>query len=110
MKQGRDFIDEAYIKSSKAILISGTALAESPSREAAIKAVLLAKEADIIMVSRDEFDLTEKLIQPKLTDEESAALWQSYNAKIVVIKLGGIGETGTYASNIIFKYLEDNCE
>ena len=41
-----DDIDEDYIKQSKAILISGTALAESPSREAAIKAVMLAKKND----------------------------------------------------------------
>ena len=112
-----DDIDEDYIKQSKAILISGTALAESPSREAALKAVMLAKkndtkiifdidyreynwknsdeisiyysiiakEADIIMGSREEFDLTEKLIKPGMTDEESAALWQNYNAKIVVV-------------------------
>ena len=38
-----DDIHEDYIKNAKAILISGTALAESPSREAAIKAVMLAK-------------------------------------------------------------------
>ena len=95
-----DDIDEDYIKQSKAILISGTALAESPSREAALKAVMLAKkndtkiifdidyreynwksedeisiyysmvarEADIIMGSREEFDLTEKLIQPGRTE------------------------------------------
>ncbi len=120
-----DDIDEEYIKNTKAILISGTALAESPSREAAIKAVMLArknntrvifdidyreynwknrdeisiyysivaKEADIIMGSREEFDLTEKLIQPGMTDEESAALWQGHNAKIVVIKHGMKGST-----------------
>ena len=118
-------IDEEYIKSAKAILISGTALAQSPSREAAMKAVLLAKrnntriifdidyraynwenddtisiyysavakEADIIMGSREEFNLTEKLIKPGMTDEESAALWQSYHAKIVVIKHGMKGST-----------------
>lgn len=115
-----DDVKEEYIKRAKAILISGTALAESPSREAAIKAVMLAKkvgtriifdidyreynwknsdeisiyysivakEADIIMGSREEFDLTEKLIKPGMTDEESAAYWQSHNAKIVVIKHG----------------------
>ena len=120
-----DDIHEDYIKNAKAILISGTALAESPSREAAIKAVMLAKrnntkiifdidyreynwknsdeisiyysiiakEADIIMGSREEFDLTEKLIKPGMTDEESAALWQNYNAKIVVIKHGMQGST-----------------
>ena len=125
-----DDIDEEYIKQTKAILISGTALAESPSREAAIKAVMLAKknntkvifdidyreynwknsdeisiyysivakEADIIMGSREEFDLTEKLIQPGMSDEESAALWQGYNAKIVVIKHGMKGSTA-YLNN-----------
>lgn len=118
-------IDEEYIKSAKAILISGTALAASPSREAAIKAVLLAKkndtkiifdidyreytwknmdeiaiyysmvakEADIIMGSREEFDLTEALIQPGRTDEESAKAWQACDAKIVVIKHGMKGST-----------------
>ena len=88
-------IDEDYIKRGKAVLISGTALAESPSREAALKAVALAKrnsvpiifdidyraynwknedeiaiyysavarEADIILGSREEYDLTQKLIK-----------------------------------------------
>ena len=37
-------IEEEYIKSAKSILISGTALAESPSREAALKAGMLAKK------------------------------------------------------------------
>ena len=37
-------IDEDYINKAKAILISGTALAESPSREAALKAVALARK------------------------------------------------------------------
>lgn len=39
-------IDEEYIRQSKALLISGTALAESSSREAALKAVFLAKKAN----------------------------------------------------------------
>lgn len=118
-------VDEAYIQSAKALLISGTALAESPSREAALKAMMLArkndvkvifdidyraynwkngddisiyyaavaKEADIIMGSREEFDLTERLIQPGMTDEESAARWMGHNAKIVVIKHGMKGST-----------------
>ena len=120
-----DDIDEEYICQAKAILVSGTALASSPSREAALKSVLLAKkagtkiifdidyreynwkntdeisiyyfmvarEADIIMGSREEFDLTEKLIQPGMTDKESAAYWQGCNAKIVVIKHGMKGST-----------------
>lgn len=120
-----DDIDEAYIRQAKAILISGTALAASPSREAALKAVMLAKkndtkiifdidyraynwknndeisiyyamvarEADIIMGSREEFDLTEHLIKPGRSDEESAEAWQQENAKIVVIKHGKKGST-----------------
>ena len=120
-----DDIEEDYIKSAKAILISGTALAQSPSREAAIKAVMLAKrnntrvifdidyraynwknddeisiyysivakEAHLIMGSREEFDLTEKLIRPGMTDEESAAYWQGCNARLLVIKHGMKGST-----------------
>lgn len=38
-----DDIDEDYIASGKALLISGTALAQSPSREAALKAVMSQK-------------------------------------------------------------------
>lgn len=118
-------IDEEYIKKSKAILISGTALAESPSREAALKAVALAKrngvpvifdidyraynwknddeiaiyysavakEADVILGSREEYDLTEKLIETGRTDEQTAAYWHSQNAKIVIIKHGKDGST-----------------
>ena len=45
------------------------------------------------MGSREEFDLTEKLIRPGMTDEESAAYWQACRAKIVVIKHGMQGST-----------------
>ena len=125
-----DDINEDYIASGKALLISGTALAESPSREAALKAVMFAKktktpiifdidyreynwknedeisiyystvanEADIIMGSRQEFDLTERLIQPNMTDEETAKYWQAKNAKVVVIKHGMKGSTA-YLNN-----------
>lgn len=118
-------IDEEYIKEGAAILISGTALAESPSREAALKAVMLAKknnipvifdidyraynwkntdeisiyysavakQADIILGSREEYDLTEKLINPGMSDTETAAYWHSQNAKIVIIKHGKEGST-----------------
>ncbi len=120
-----DDIDEQYIRNAKAVLISGTALAESQSREAALKTVMLARknrtkiifdidyreynwknkdeisiyysavarEADIIMGSREEFDLTERLICPGMTDEESSVYWQSCNARIVVIKHGMKGST-----------------
>ena len=118
-------VDEDYIKNAKALLISGTALAQSPSREAVLKAIMIAKkyetkiifdidyreynwnntdeisiyysliarEADIIMGSREEFDLTEKLICEGMDDKESAIYWQNCNAKIVVIKHGMKGST-----------------
>jgi 5-dehydro-2-deoxygluconokinase len=118
-------IDEVYIKNAKAILISGTALAASPSREAALKAMSLAKKhntavifdidyrpynwkntdeiaiyystvaknSDIILGSREEFDLTQKLIAPDLNDEETAAFWHKNGVKIVIIKHGKEGST-----------------
>ncbi len=45
-----DDINEAYLQSAKLLLISGTALAASPSREAAIKALLLAKKHHLQIV------------------------------------------------------------
>ncbi len=118
-------IDEEYIACAKALLISGTALAESPSREAALKAValarrtntpiffdidyreynwknpdeiaiyysLVAREASLILGSREEFDLTEALVRPGMTDAESAAYWHGQSAKIIVIKHGKEGST-----------------
>lgn len=113
-------IHKEYIEKAKAIFVSGTALAESPSREAVLKAVLLAKktgtaiifdidyrnygwknndeiaiyysiiakEADVIIGSREEFNLTESLIVEQRSDRESAKYWQQYQAKILVIKHG----------------------
>lgn len=118
-------IDEEYIKKSKAILISGTALAQSPSREAALKALALAKknnlvvvfdvdyrpynwknmdeiaiyysivakQSDVILGSREEFDLTEQMIEHGRTDEQTAAYFHSIGSKIVVIKHGKDGST-----------------
>jgi 5-dehydro-2-deoxygluconokinase len=120
-----DDIDEEYIKGSKALLISGTALCESPSREAALKAIFLAKsvntpiifdidyreynwkikdeisiyywmaarEATVILGSREEYDLAEALAAPGMNDEESAAYWHGMNAEIVVIKHGKKGSS-----------------
>lgn len=118
-------VSEDYIKSAKAIVISGTALSQSPSREAALKALMLAKKngvvvifdidyraytwknkdeisiyysmaarnADIILGSREEYDLTEAITGVCASDAESAKLWHSYGAKIVVIKHGKDGST-----------------
>lgn len=118
-----DDVDEEYIKTAKAVLISGTALCASPSREAALKAMFLAKKnglvvifdidyrsytwksrdeislyytiaarnSDIILGSREEFDLTESMLGACADDRESATLWHSYGNKIVIIKHGKEG-------------------
>jgi 5-dehydro-2-deoxygluconokinase len=109
-------IDEEYIKEAKAVLLSGTALAASPSREAVFKVAALAKkngvriifdidyraynwkskdeiaicyskaaqEADIILGSRQEFDLMESLLGLDGTDKASAEYWFGKGAKIVI--------------------------
>ena len=46
-------IDREYIQSSKCLLISGTALAKSPSREAALLAIEYARQGDVRLI----FDL-----------------------------------------------------
>ncbi|MGI6702180.1 MAG: 5-dehydro-2-deoxygluconokinase [Christensenellales bacterium] len=118
-------VNENYIKSAKILLISGTALAKSPSREACFTALqyainsgtkvifdidyrpytwksktetavyysLVAEKSDIIMGSREEFDLMESLIGLDGTDRTSANYWIEKGAKIVVIKHGKKGST-----------------
>ena len=118
-----DDVDEAYIASSACLLISGTALCTSPTREASLKALafalrnqvpvvfdadyraytwksldeiaiytsLVAEKADIIMGSREEFDLMERLLSLDGTDEASAAYWLGKGASICVIKHGKAG-------------------
>ncbi len=118
-------VDEEYIASAKAILISGTALCQSPSREACLKAMYLAKKvgtkvifdidyrpynwksadeiaiyysivaenSDMVMGSREEYDLTEAIIAPGRTDEETASYWMEKGNKIVIIKHGKKGST-----------------
>lgn len=118
-------VDEEYIKSAGILVVSGTALSQSPSREAVLKAIeyarknktlvvfdidyraytwknsdeislyytMVARQSDIIMGSREEYDLTDRLIHDRLTDEETARRWFGENGKIVVIKHGKKGST-----------------
>ncbi len=118
-------VDEEYIKKAKFLLISGTALCQSPSREACLKALALAKKvntkvifdidyrpynwknndeiaiyysavanlSDMIMGSREEFDLTESLIEKGRDDITSAKYWIEKGNKIVIIKHGKLGST-----------------
>lgn len=120
-----EHVSEEYIKSAKLLLISGTALAKSPSREACLTALqyaknhntkvlfdidyrpyswvseyevslyysLVAEKSDIIMGSRSEYDLMEKLIEKGRMDTQTAEYWLSKSAKIVIIKHGKKGST-----------------
>lgn len=128
-------ISEEYIKNAKAIVVSGTALAASPSREATFVAIEYAKKhgtvvifdvdyrsytwkseeeiavyyslvgrvSDVVIGSREEFDLMEKLIVNGSTDEETAKRWLGYGNKIVVIKHGKEGSTAYTDDGNVFK-------
>jgi 5-dehydro-2-deoxygluconokinase len=116
-------IDEGYIKNAKILVVSGTALAQSPSREAAYKAIDLAKrngtvvvfdidyraytwksreemaiyysvagrESDMIIGSKEEFDLMQGLEGRCLSDGETAAKWFGYGNRIIIVKHGKQG-------------------
>lgn len=61
--------------------------------EIAVYYSLVARGADIIMGSREEFDLMEGIVGVKGSDPESARYWQSFGATICVIKHGKDGST-----------------
>ncbi|MFP7733258.1 5-dehydro-2-deoxygluconokinase [Priestia aryabhattai] len=61
-------VSEEYIKKAKILLVSGTALAKSPSREAVLKAVHLAKKNDVKIV----FELDHRPYTWASPDETSA--------------------------------------
>ena len=116
-------VKEEVISNSKALLISGTALASSPSREAVFLALdyavkhgtrvifdldyrpytwkdeaetavyynLAAEKCDIIIGTREEFDMMEKVLNVQHDDEQTASKWFAYKAELVVIKHGGDG-------------------
>ena len=61
--------------------------------EIAVYYSLVANEADMIIGSREEYDLAEGLLGLDGTDLTSAAYWQSKNAKIVIVTHGKQGST-----------------
>lgn len=120
-------IKESYIKQAKCILVSGTALSQSPSREAVMMAIeyalkhhiliifdidyrpyswkckentsvyysMVAKVSDMIIGSREEFDLCERIVDPNNKDDKvTANRFFEHRAKIVVVKHGKEGSVG----------------
>lgn len=118
-----DDVDRDYIASARCLLISGTSLCTSPTREAALKALSYAKQAgvtvvfdadyraytwknkdeialytslvaeksDIVLGSREEFDLMEGLLSLDGQDTTSARYWMEKGVKLLVIKHGKEG-------------------
>ncbi|MEK8126598.1 5-dehydro-2-deoxygluconokinase [Paenibacillus filicis] len=114
---------EETVAKAKVLLISGTALAKSPSREAvfltldyakkhgatiifdldyrpytwtskeetAIYYNLASEKCDVIIGTREEFDMMEQFEKGQRDDRTTASKWFSYQAKIVVIKHGKEG-------------------
>jgi 5-dehydro-2-deoxygluconokinase len=129
-------VSEEYIKQAKAMLISGTALAQSPSREAVFLALdyarkhrvvvffdidyrpytwaspeetatyynLAAEKCDVIIGTREEFDMMECFENNADHDDYfTAKKWFDYHAKIVVIKHGKDGSIAYTKEGEIFK-------
>lgn len=122
-----------YIKDSKYLLISGTALAKSPSREAVLKSLqiaksnnvevvfeldyrpyswaneeetaiyyqLMAEQADIVIGTRDEFDMITNY--QELNDQEIASELFNYSPDLVVIKRGVQGSQAYTKAGEVFE-------
>lgn len=117
-------IDEEYVRKAKLLVVSGTALSRSPSREAVFAALeyalrhgtkvlldidyrdytwksaeesgiylsLAAEKSNVILGTREEFDMLEKFSMPANRDDElTAKRWFDWNAELVVIKHGREG-------------------
>ncbi|HAK45763.1 MAG TPA: 5-dehydro-2-deoxygluconokinase [Spirochaeta sp.] len=117
-------IDEEYVKKTRILVISGTALSTSPSREAVFAALeyaekhgtkvildidyrnytwksveesgiylsLAAEKCDIIVGTREEFDMLEMFSIPGNKDDAlTARRWFDFRAEIVIVKHGKEG-------------------
>lgn len=64
---------------------------------------IAAKNSDIILGSREEFDLTEALEGVCSSDEDSAARWFGYGNRIVIIKHGKEGSVAYLSDGSAYK-------
>lgn len=131
-----DDVSEEYIKNAKFLLISGTALAASPSREACFLAIhyaklhgtkvifdidyrsytwkskadigvyyaLAGKMSDIIIGSREEFELMEMLpAGNNVSDYALADQYIGYGNQIIIIKHGKKGSIAYSSDKLAYK-------
>lgn len=75
-------VNEAYIKKTKILLVSGTALALSPSREAVFKAISLAKKNDVKVI----FELDYRGYTWK--SQEETSIYYSLAAELADVIIG----------------------
>jgi 5-dehydro-2-deoxygluconokinase len=85
-------ISSDYIKRSKMLLISGTALCASPSREAALLAMKVAKQQDTLVV----LDIDYRAYS--WTDLETASLYYQLAASLADIIIGNTEEFAVFAA------------
>ena len=126
-------VSEEYIKKAKVLLVSGTALAKSPSREAVLKAIhfakkndvkvifeldyrpytwasleetstyytLVAEQADVVVGTRDEFDVMENIKDG--SNETTVSNLFKHSPELVVIKHGVEGSYAYVKSGEVFR-------
>jgi 5-dehydro-2-deoxygluconokinase len=127
-------IDETYIKKAKILLISGTALAQSPSREAVLMTIdvakkhdvkivfeldyrpytwaslketatyytLVAQRADIVIGTREEYDMMEGLVENGENATTTRMLFK-HDPELIIIKHGVKGSYAYTKSGATFK-------
>lgn len=132
-----DEVNEDYIKQSKILLVSGTALAKSPSREAVIKAVslarkndvkvifeldyrpytwaskeetaiyysLIAEQSDVVIGTRDEYDMMENLEEGEGNNEATVNYLFNHSPELLVIKHGVDGSYAYTKSGDVYRGL-----
>lgn len=131
-----DDVSEEYIKNAKFLLISGTALCASPSREACFLAIQYAKKhgtkvifdidyrnytwkskadigvyyalagrmSDIIIGSREEFELMEMMpAGNQVSDYQLADKYIAYGNQIIIIKHGKKGSIAYSSDKLAYK-------
>lgn len=129
-------VSEDYIASAKILMISGTALAGSPSREAVFVAIeyaikhgvrimmdidyrpftwksreemavyynLACEKCDILLGTREEFDVIEGIVAPgNKDDRKTADRLFAENAKVIVVKHGKDGSLGFAADGTCYE-------
>lgn len=130
-----DEVHEEYIKQASVLLVSGTALAQSPSREAVIKAVglargndvkvifeldyrpytwesteetavyysLIAEQSDVLIGTRDEYDMMENLKEGTGDNKKTVSYFFQHSPELLVIKHGVEGSYAYTKAGKVFR-------